>query len=142
MTGDSQYRGVFSAPTSQIHPRRGARLVRRAIAGAVLTAGIATLAFGQGAPGFDPREESPEDLPPGPGREETFYACTPCHNFKLVAAQGMSRERWDGTVTYMTERHGMPPIEGEDRKLILDYLATQFAEGSRSRPGWRNPFGS
>lgn len=142
MTERSPDRGFFLALAPPIDARQGARLIRRAIAGAMLLAGIATLAFGQGAPGFDPREESPQDLPPGPGREETFYACTPCHNFKLVAAQGMSRERWDGTVTYMTERHGMPPIEGKDRKLILDYLATHFPERAPSRPGWRNPFGS
>jgi hypothetical protein len=40
---------------------------------------------------FTPSEESPEQFPAGPGREETFYACIACHNFKLIAAQGMSR---------------------------------------------------
>ena len=51
------------------------------------------------APAFEPRDENPEDFPAGPGRDETFYACTACHNFKLVAAQGLSRERWDDPST-------------------------------------------
>jgi hypothetical protein len=89
-------------------------------------------------PAHSPSEESPEDFPPGPGRDETFYACVACHNFKLVAAQGMSRQRWDDTLTFMTERHNMPAIEGGDRELILDYLASIFPE--RARRGWQNPF--
>src|SRR4051812_40730168 len=46
------------------------------------------------APGFTAGEERPEDFPEGPGRDETFYACVACHNFKLVAAQGMGRQQW------------------------------------------------
>jgi hypothetical protein len=92
------------------------------------------------APAYTPGEESPEEFPAGAGREETFYACVACHNFKLVAAQGMSRERWDETLRFMTVRHNMPPIEGNDRRLILDYLAATFPERAPSRRGWQNPF--
>ena len=42
------------------------------------------------APQFTPRDENPEDFPAGPGRDDTFYACTGCHGFKLVAQQGMT----------------------------------------------------
>jgi hypothetical protein len=98
-------------------------------------------ALAQSAPPvYTPGDEAPEEFPAGPGRDETFYACVACHNFKLVAAQGMNRERWDGTLTYMTQRHGMPAIEGDDRRLILDYLAAAFPERPAQRPGWRNPF--
>jgi hypothetical protein len=39
----------------------------------------------------------------------------------------------------MVERHKMPDVQGEDRKKILDYLATAFPE--RKEPGgWKNPF--
>ena len=86
------------------------------------------------------RGESPEDYPPGPHRDETFYTCTSCHGFKIVAAQGMSRERWDETVTWMTERHKMPKLEGEERGRVLDYLASAFPERQRAPGGWRNPF--
>ena len=88
---------------------------------------------------FEPREEQPEEFPDAPGREETFYSCTACHHFKLVAQQGMSRQRWDGTLDLMTERHGMPKLEGKDRAAILDYLERAFPE-STAAPGWRNPF--
>ena len=84
-------------------------------------------------PGYQPGEESAEEFPAGAGREETFYACIACHNFKLVAAQGLTREQWDETVTLMTRRHNMPAIEGDERKVILDYLASAFSPMPGSR---------
>jgi hypothetical protein len=86
-----------------------------------------------------PAEEQPEHYPDGPNRETTFYFCTPCHSFRIVAAQGMSRERWDESLTWMVDRHKMPDVQGEDRSKILDYLAAAFPE--RKEPGgWKNPF--
>ena len=73
---------------------------------------------------FRPSDETPEQLPEAPGREETFYACTACHNFKLVAAQGLTKPQWDDSLTWMTKRHNMPDIRGNERELILNYLAT------------------
>jgi hypothetical protein len=50
----------------------------------------------------------------------------------------MSRERWHESLTWMVERHSMPDVQGDDRKKILDYLATAFPQ--RTRPGgWKNP---
>jgi len=37
---------------------------------------------------FVPRDENPEDFPAGAGRDDTFFACTACHGFKLIAQQG------------------------------------------------------
>jgi hypothetical protein len=88
---------------------------------------------------FTPREEAPEEFPDAPGREEAFYGCTACHNFKLVAQQGMSRARWNGTIDLMTERHGMPKLEGKDREVVLNYLERAFPEQAPSR-GFQNPF--
>jgi len=88
---------------------------------------------------FTPRDESPEEFPPGPGREETFYSCTACHGFKLVAAQGMNRRQWEETLTVMTAKHGMPNLEGNDRELVLNYLATAYPP-RRPAGGWQNPF--
>lgn len=97
-------------------------------------------AFAQ-SPSFQPREEEPEQFPAGAGREETFYACTACHNFKLVAAQGMTRRQWDDSLAWMTQRHGMPALEGKERDLVLDYLETTFPpRAPASRGGWQNPF--
>jgi len=88
---------------------------------------------------FTPREETPEMYPAAPHRDDTFYFCTACHGFRIVAAQAMSRVRWDESLTWMTERHNMPKLEGQDRDKILDYLAAAFPE--RRTPGGRkNPF--
>ena len=88
---------------------------------------------------FTPSEERPEDYPAGPGREPTFYACTPCHGFKIVAQQGQTRRQWDYTLNWMTERHGMPPVDGELRTMVLDYLEATYPP--RQAPGgWKNPF--
>jgi hypothetical protein len=91
------------------------------------------------AEGFTPNQESPEDYPEGPGRETAFYACTPCHGFKLVAQQGQTRSQWSDTLDWMTQRHGMPPLEGDLRNAVLDYLAATYPP--RTAPGgWKNPF--
>jgi hypothetical protein len=89
-----------------------------------------------------PRElESPEMFPAGPYREETFYFCSACHGFKLIAQQGMSREKWDETLAWMTVKHNMPKVEGKDLDQMLDYLATAFpAKAPSQTGGWKNPF--
>lgn len=89
---------------------------------------------------FTPSDEQPEDLPEGAGRDETFYACTPCHNFKLVSQQGMTRPQWEDTLAFMTARHNMPAIEGDDRTLILGYLEKHYPPKPARAGGWRNPF--
>jgi hypothetical protein len=81
--------------------------------------------------------ETPDDLPEGKGRDETFYACIACHGTAIIKAQGMTRERWDATIDWMVERHGMPEIDAGDRALIVEYLAQTFPSRQRGRP---NPF--
>ena len=90
---------------------------------------------------FTPSEETPDQFPAGAGRDETFYACTACHNFKLVAAQGMTRRQWEDSLAWMTQRHNMPPLEGKERNVVLDYLEATFPPRAPVSPGgWRNPF--
>jgi hypothetical protein len=117
-------------------------LWRKAASAGLLVLGLSLEARAQGpAPAFAPSAESPDTLPEGPGREETFYACTACHNFKLVAAQGLTRAQWDDSLTWMATRHNMADIQGADRALILDYLEKHFPPRAPSRAGgWRNPF--
>ena len=107
-------------------------------------AAVATGVRAEGpAPTFTPRDERMEDLPDAPGREETFGMCTACHGYRLVSNQGMTREKWNETLTWMTERHNMPDIQGADRELILNYLSTQHPPKPASRRGgFRNPFSS
>ena len=101
--------------------RRPAR--RLALALAILLDGAAVAA-----------EDTPDALPAGEGREETFYACTACHGFGFVAQQGMTRDRWEETVALMVERNAMPPLDGKEQALVLDYLAKAFPPRRRGRP--------
>jgi hypothetical protein len=90
---------------------------------------------------FTPGDESPEQFAAGPGRDETFYACTACHNFKLVAAQGLSRAGWDDSINLMIHRHNMPPLDAKDREVVLGYLEAAYPpRAPAARPGWQNPF--
>jgi mono/diheme cytochrome c family protein len=131
-------RGCSPIVSQALHCVRGKG--RLFLALAVLAATPADPGLAQ-APAFTPSDERPEDFPPGPGREEAFYACVACHNFKLVAAQGMTRARWEESLAFMTQRHNMPALEGDERRIVLDYLETTFPPRAPARPGgWQNPF--
>ena len=118
-----------------------ALLARRFAVGVLVACALSVSALAQQPRTFTPTDESPEDLPAGHGREETFYTCTACHGFKIVAQQGMTRTQWDDSLNWMTARHGMNPLQGDDRKLILDYLEAHYPPtapaGGRGSP---NPF--
>ena len=84
--------------------------------------------------------KSPEEFPAGPGRDETFYACTACHGFKLVGQQGMSRRQWDETLNLMNEKHGMPALDAKERETVLGYLEATYPPRTPAGGGWQNPF--
>lgn len=109
--------------------------------GLLVVAALLVGSAGASAQQFNPRDENPEEFPAGAGRDETFYACTPCHNFKLVAAQGMNRRQWDDSLSWMTTRHGMPKMEGQERDLVLDYLERTYPpRAPAAGRGSPNPF--
>lgn len=114
-------------------------MVRRIVVSSLLAGCLAGAALAQ-APAFQPRDERVEDLPAGPGRDETFGLCAACHAYRLVSNQGMSRAQWDDTLNFMTSRHNMPDIQGADRELVLDYLAAHHPPRTQGRGGWQNPF--
>jgi len=88
-----------------------------------------------------PAEETPEMFPAGPHRDDAFYACVACHNFKLVAAQGLSREKWAETLDWMVTKHNMPPLAADERTRVLAYLAEVFPPRAPAQQGgWKNPF--
>jgi mono/diheme cytochrome c family protein len=90
---------------------------------------------------YTPRDENPEDFAAGAGRDETFYACTACHNFKLVAAQGLSRAGWEDSINLMVRRHNMPPLDDKDRATVLNYLTAAYPpRAPTANRGWQNPF--
>ena len=88
--------------------------------------------------GLHAARREPGGLSGGRGREQTFYACTPCHGFKIVAQQGQTRRHWNDTLDWMTQRHAMPRPSDNDRKVLLDYLEAAFP--ARAPRGWQNPF--
>lgn len=106
-----------------------------------LLAGILWIAPALAQNAFTPRDESPEEFVAGPGRDETFYTCTACHGFKLVAAQGLTRAQWDDSINLMIRRHGMPALDDKDRATVLNYLEAAYPpRAPAGRGGWQNPF--
>ena len=104
----------------------------------VTMAGLLWMAPAVAQSTFTPRDESPEEFAAGAGRDETFYTCTACHGFKLIAQQGMNRRQWDDSINLMITKHHMPPIDARTRETVLNYLEATFPP--RQRPGWQIPF--
>ncbi len=84
--------------------------------------------------------EEPSVLPDGHGRDETFYACTACHSTALIRRSGFTRQQWDDLIDWMVEKQNMNPLEPEERKLIVDYLAAAFPPRHTRPPAFANPF--
>jgi mono/diheme cytochrome c family protein len=107
----------------------------------LVTAGALMIAPAGAQTSFTPRDESPEEFVAGKGRDETFYACTACHGFKLVAQQGLSRVGWEDSINLMVRRHNMPPLDDKDREIVLNYLETAYPpRAPAGRGGFQNPF--
>ncbi len=83
------------------------------------------------------QEQDWQGLPAGKGREETFYLCVPCHSLKLVTQQGLSARRWNEAIDWMVAEEEMPPLEADERKLIVDYLTKFYGEDRKARGGKR-----
>lgn len=89
------------------------------------------------------RAEDETVLPEGAGREAVFALCTACHDTALIRRTRLDRARWDGLMDWMTERHGMTPLDGALRVTVVDYLADKFGPGAgpgRAGMRARNPF--
>ena len=85
------------------------------------------------------QQEEETVLAEGEGRSEVFGYCTACHNTALIRRSAFTRERWDELMDWMTEKHGMNPLEGEFRDTIVDYLARHYGPRARG-PRGGNPF--
>ncbi len=83
--------------------------------------------------------ETPDVLPPGEAQEEVFHTCTACHSTGIIRRTRLSRERWDELMDWMVERHGMNPMEPDQRRRVVDYLAEHFPPQRGGARG-RNPF--
>lgn len=85
------------------------------------------------------RQEEETVLAEGEGRSEVFGYCTACHNTALIRRSAFTRDRWDELMDWMAEKHGMNPLEGEFRTIIVDYLGRHYGPRARS-PRGGNPF--
>lgn len=107
-------------------PRVAAPLTPAAIATARLAAAPRTAPTPAARP-TAVAAETEDVLPPGPARSDVFAACTGCHASAIIRRSALTRDRWDELMDWMTEKHGMPALEGEQRLSIVDYLAQNFA---------------
>jgi len=67
-------------------------------------------------------------LPPGPGRDVTIRACTPCHGLDVVTNQHLTLQEWTNVVQTMSAK-GAPATPAE-LSVIQAYLAKAFPRGS------------
>jgi hypothetical protein len=93
--------------------------------GMMAGAGMLGVAFAtSGTPALAEEDEF-GGSPRAPGVEITYYACSACHSFKLVAQQGLSKESWREVLVWMVEEQEMEPMEPSDFLVTLNYL-TKF----------------
>ncbi|MDX1581200.1 MAG: hypothetical protein R3360_06205, partial [Alphaproteobacteria bacterium] len=67
-----------------------------------------------------------EGLKPGYGREDTYYACVTCHSIHRIKRSFKTREEWAETLRWLEEERNVPPLEDDEREVVLTYLATQY----------------
>ncbi|MGR9109044.1 MAG: hypothetical protein ACU843_19190 [Gammaproteobacteria bacterium] len=70
--------------------------------------------------------------PPGvlkraPGYRTVMQECTICHSEKLITQNRASREGWTDTLRWMQKNQGLRNFTSEEEKVILDYLAANYA---------------
>ena len=73
-----------------------------------------------------PPDDRYATLAPGPGIEVTRQQCSSCHSTDYIVMQphGDARQ-WDGVVTKMIKVYGAP-VNDQDAKTIVEYLAKQY----------------
>lgn len=108
--------------------------------GAAVAAALVAIPLLAATPATEAEEETPEVLAPGEGREETFYYCIACHGTAVIRRSGFTRQQWDELMDWMTEKHGMNPLEGDLRETIVNYLATAYPPRRQRGPAFVNPF--
>ena len=68
-------------------------------------------------------------LKPGPGLDQVSTLCNVCHSLDYITMQPpFPRATWTAEVNKMIKVMGAP-INEEDAKTIIDYLATNYGTG-------------
>ena len=77
-------------------------------------------------------------LQTGNGLDLVLDNCTTCHSAEIILQNHMSRSDWNRTITWMQEEQGLWELELDDRKRIIDYLATYQGKTSTSAETSKN----
>lgn len=95
---------------------------------ALVGLGLLGLALAAAGAVVHAQDDPGQGMPPGPGRDDVVAWCSGCHAMHTVVQQGMSRSRWDETISWMVTEHNMPKPTEAERKVLLDYLSTHYNE--------------
>jgi quinoprotein glucose dehydrogenase len=76
------------------------------------------------APAAPVQTSTPNELPPGIGREAVLKGCGGCHGIGQILSERRSRMEWSDTVVNMITQ-GAPVSEAEFDQVVT-YLATHF----------------
>jgi hypothetical protein len=71
----------------------------------------------------------PGQLPDGPGKATYESVCSLCHPSSAPAGKQWTREEWNLKVIEMLQEE--PDVTADERKQIVDYLASVFKPGGR-----------
>ncbi len=73
--------------------------------------------------------EIPPTLKDGPGKDKVITLCAICHTPDYIPMQPrLPAKTWDAEVHKMIKAFGAP-INEEDAKVIINYLATEYGTG-------------
>ena len=59
--------------------------------------------------------------------------CSTCHSLKIVIQSKASRQGWVDTIRWMQKEQGMPSLNKQSEKMILNYLAKNYAPYNKGR---------
>ena len=66
------------------------------------------------------------------GWEVVKTNCTKCHNSKIILQNRFTKKGWKELIVWMQETQGLWQL-GENEKIILDYLAKNYAPQKKGR---------
>ena len=67
------------------------------------------------------------------GYKEVKQHCSTCHSPKLIIQSQASHQGWVDTISWMQKEQGMPLLNKQNEKLILNYLVKNYAPNKKGR---------
>jgi hypothetical protein len=71
-------------------------------------------------------QQTPGELPPGPGLELIQRSCVGCHDIYMITTKHKSREDWATTIEMMAARGA--EVTPEEMQIIEEYLSQNFSK--------------